>query len=1021
MMRSPDGTVPREDLFVTTKLWNNNHRPERVAPALQASLPSGPLRGRDRECAILDGLLSQVREGRSGVLLLRGEPGIGKTALLHYLVEAGSGLTLLRSSGVESDMDLPFAGLRELCSPILQGLDSVPESQQRALTVALGLSTGDSPDKFLVALAALGLLGAAGEHGPLLCVVEDAHWLDQASAQVLGFIGRRLLGEPVGLVLAARAPVSAPDHLMGLPELRVQGVDARTAGALLDSVGGVRIDETIRARIVDETRGNPLALLELGARMLTAGFAGGFATADGASLTHRIDGEYLTRLEALPDDTQQLVLLAAADPVCDTTLIQRAATRLRLGADAANAAVEANLLSVGASVRFRHPLLRSAVYRGASIEARRAAHEVLAVVSDPDRDPDRRAWHRAYAADGPDEQVAGELIGSADRAQKRGGLAAAAAFWDRAVALTPDDADRSSRALLAARAKFAAGDLEATERLLAQAEACPLSELEQATVELLCAQVAFTRSRGGDAPTLLLRAATRLRALDLDLARPAYLQALIATNYAGRLGDPDVRLAIARAAQALPMDPAPTPATQLLVRGVATWMGDGYPPAAPILKDAVRQHLNEAPDPNLVGFAFTAAAVHLCDDDAWYEMVSGQVELARERGMLGWLTLVLGSLAEFYVHAGDLAQAEALQMEADRIDPTITGATALCVTLLVAAWRGDASGAQGPLRAVTEAAAMRGEGFLLTYADYAKAVLYNGLADYTLAADAAQSASADGHFVPAIPVWALYELVEAATRSDQLQRASIAAQQLSVIAAASRTDFACGIAAHAGALVAEGDGADELYREAIERLSRTRMATHLARARLSYGEWLRRNHRRIDARTQLRPAHAALAAMGADGFAERARRELQATGEKMRRRTGPTSADLTPQEEQIAQLARERRTNPEIGAQLFLSPRTVEWHLRNIFAKLEIKSRRELDAALVIRHLSPRQARFSYRSANIGVGDPHAPFDTLLPGQTTTSRAGRSWRAATAFASPTMAPDTACRSAATPPSIRSES
>ena len=592
------------------------------------------LYGRDRECMILRGLLDEVRAGRGSVLLLRGDPGIGKTALLRHLIEAGSAFTQVRCAGVESEMELPYAGLHELCLPILAGLEALPEPQQRALSVALGLTAGESPDTFLVALAALGLLGAASEHGPMLCVVEDAHWLDQASAQVLGFVARRLLGEPVGLVFAARAPVSQPDHLMGLPELRIPGVGKSSALALLDSVGGARVDATIRARVIDETQGNPLALLELGSRMMTAGFGGGFTTVQEASLTHRIEDEYLARLSALPHDTQQLVLLAAADPVCDTTLIQRAATTLGLGVDAADAAVEADLLTVGASVRFRHPLLRSAVYQGASIRARRAAHEALAAVTDPDRDADRRAWHRACAVSGPDEAVAGELIGSADRAQRRGGAAAAAAFWDRAVALTPNAADRASRALVAAQAKFAAGDLEATGRLLADAEVGPLSELAQAMVDLLRAQVAFTRYRGLDAPALLLSVATRLQGLNLDLARLTYLQALFATGYSGRLGDPQVRLTIARAAQSLPVDPAPAPATQLLVRGTAIWMAEGYAAAASTFKDAVRLHLNDSPVPDLLGLAFILAAMHLCDDDAWHAMVTGQAQLARERGIL---------------------------------------------------------------------------------------------------------------------------------------------------------------------------------------------------------------------------------------------------------------------------------------------------------------------------------------------------------------------------------------------------
>ena len=327
-------------------------------------------------------------------------------------------------------------------------------------------------------------------------------------------------------------------------------------------------------------------------------------------------------------------------------------------------------------------------------------------------------------------------------------------------------------------------------------------------------------------------------------------------------------------------------------------------------------------------------------------MVSGQAELARKNGMLSWLPLELGVFAEFYLYAGDLVMAEALKEEADLIDPTIAAAHSPRIALLVAAWRGDAPGALTHLPALAEAAATRGEGQLLGYAEYAKAVLYNGLADYALAADAAEKASADGDFVPNLTARGLYELVEAAAHSDQLERARIAAEQLSAIATASGSDFACGMAARSLALVAEGEAADELYREAIARLSRSRMTVHLARAQLSYGEWLRRMNRRVDARTQLRPAHAQLAAMGAAGFTERARRELQATGEKVRRRTGRPSAGLTPQEEQIAQLARDRRTNSEIGAQLFLSARTVEWHLRKIFAKLEISSRRELDAAL---------------------------------------------------------------------------
>jgi DNA-binding CsgD family transcriptional regulator len=907
---------------------------------------SALLLGRDGERAALDALLDQVRGGRSGVLVLRGEPGIGKTALLRYLVDVAAGFTLTRCVGVESQMELPFAGLHELCSPLLGGLDPLPEPQRQALSVALGLESGQSPDKFLVALATLGLLAAASERRPMLCVIEDAHWLDQASAQVLGFVGRRLLAEPVGLVCATRAPVTTPDHLMSLPELPLKGLDERSARALLDSVSTGPIDERVRARIVDEAQGNPLAVLEFGARIGGAGFAGGYATLDGSNLSFRIQDEYLVRLGALPEDTQQLLLLAAADPVGDTALIQRAARNLKLGVDAADAAIEAGLLSVGAWMRFRHPLLRSAVYRAASIERRQAVHAALGTVTDPQIDPDRRAWHHAYAAPEPNEQVAAELIGSADRAQGRGGAAAAAAFWERAAALTPDAADRSSRALIAAQAKFMVADFQGTNRLLADAEANPLGQLEQATVDLLRAQVAFALSRGGEAPRLLLQAANRIQAINVDLARQTYLQALIATSYAGRLGDLDLRQSIARAARALPLDPAPTPATQLLVRGVATWIADGYAASAPILKAAVQQYHKESPDPGFVGFGFNVMAMHLFDDDAWYAMVTVQVEMARKSGMLSWLPFALDGLAEFHLHSGDFAKAHALLTEADRIDPMVAATTSPRIALILAAWHGDAQGAQGCIRALTQAAETRGEGWLFEYVEYAQAVLYNGLADYAPAADAAENACASVDFVPAVATRALYELVEAAARSDQIGRANAAAERLSAIAEASGTEFAYAMAARSRALLAEGEAADDLHREAIERFGRTRMAIHLARARLTYGEWLRRQNRRVDARAQLKPAYEALAAMGAHGFAQRARRELQATGEKVRQRTGPTGAELTPQEEQIAQLARERRTNSEIGAQLFLSPRTVEWHVRKILAKLEIKSRRELDAAL---------------------------------------------------------------------------
>ncbi|BBY62120.1 AAA family ATPase [Mycolicibacterium helvum] len=908
--------------------------------------PSRALLGRTVECRALDDLVETTRAGRSAVLVLRGDAGIGKTALLRYLTDSARGVLVTRCTGVESEMELPFAALYDLCAPMLDGLQKLPHPQRRALNVALGQEAGDNPDRLLVALGALGLLAATSAETPLLCVVEDAHWLDHASAQVVGFIGRRLLAEPIGLVLASRAPVFQPDPFVGLPELAVSGLDTQAARHLLASLHSVPIDEQVRDRIIDEAQGNPLGLHEFGTRVRTAGFGGGFVSADAVTLSRRIEDEYLAQLSAMPRDTRQLLILAAADPVGDTALIARASRQLGLSMDAATAAVHTSLLTIGASVRFRHPVLRSVVYRMASADERRASHAALAAASDPQTDPDRAAWHRAHATSGPDEAVAVELIASAGRAQARGGAAAAAAFWDRAVVLSPDPADRISRALIAAQAKLLAGDLDAAQRLLAELRTgIELSDMERVTVDLLQAQVAFLR-RDRDAPELLFRAAQLLQALDPASAWPTYLQALIATSYAGRLGSTQVRLEIANAALALPMAPAPTPTVQLLVHGVATWMARGYVAAAPTLKEAVHRYRSEAADPGFLGFGFNVMAMHLCDDEAWYALVAKQVAAARTSGMLSWLPFMLDGLAEIHVHAGELNEAETILTEAERIDPLVTASTPPRIALLLAAWRGDAPGVRTWTEPLSEAAHHQGQGWLLEYSSYAQAVLHNGLADYATAANMAESACTSVNVVPAVAIRALYELAEAAARATEVERAGEAARQLTELAAASGTDWAHGMAARSIALVTAGPAAEDRFTESIERLERTRMAIDLARARLSYGEWLRRQNRRTDARVQLAAAHDALSAMGVRGFADRARRELQATGEKVRARAATTDAELTAQEEQIAQRARLRRTNAEIGAELFLSARTVEWHLGKIYTKMQITSRRQLDDAL---------------------------------------------------------------------------
>jgi DNA-binding CsgD family transcriptional regulator len=912
--------------------------------------PPPTLFGRTGELETLGRLIATVRSGRSAVLVVRGEPGIGKTELLRHLIAEASGFWVARVVGVESEMELPFAGLYQLCAPMLGRLGSLPEPQRRGLSVAFGLASGDSPDRFLVALAALSLMAEASEEQPMLCVVDDAQWLDQASAQVLGVLGRRLLAEPIALVFAIRTPTPgdpSPNHLAGLPELRLGGLDEHSARALLATVTSGPLDESVRARILEETHGHPLALLELYRGRSAAGLAGGFALPDAGDLPRRIESQYAARLGELPDGVQRLLLLAAADPVGDPALILRAARVLGLDTRTVNLAAAADLLVFGANVRFRHPLVRSAVYRAAAADDRRAVHQALAAVTDPQADPDRRAWHHAHAAAGPDEAVAGELINSASRALHRGGVAAAAAFWERAVVLTPDLGERASRALTAAEAKYAAGDFEAAQALLVMAELGPPGELAEARVQRMRAQIAFALRRGGDAPALMLQAARRLQSLDAELARQTYLEAMVAAIYAGRLARGQDARQVARAARSATLGssgPAPLPHSQLLTHGLAVRLADGFLAAAPTLKEALRRYRAQPQELGWLSVSYNLVAMDLWDDEAWFELAAGQVRLARANGTLSWLPFALDYLAEIHVQVGELSKAAALLMERERIDPGTREATLPYVPLLLAAWRGDAPGAAELAEEMARGASDRGEGAALTYSDYAQAVLHNGLGNYGPAAEAAHGASAADEIV--ISPWALYELAEAGARSDQLERARAAADQLSQVAVASASNWACGAAARSRALVSGGRAAEEEYREAIELLGRTRMTTHLARARLVYGEWLRRENRRIEARIQLRSAFGALASMGAGAFAERARRELQATGEKVRKRSEDTRADLTPQEEEIAQLACEGRTNQEIGAQLFIGRRTVEWHLRKVFAKLDISSRRELEQAL---------------------------------------------------------------------------
>jgi DNA-binding CsgD family transcriptional regulator len=894
--------------------------------------------GRQAEFAVLDRLIGAVRAGQSGALVVRGEPGIGKTALLQHAIETASpDCRVERAAGVESEMELAFAGLHQLCTPMLDRLDRLPAPQRGALEAAFGLSDADAPDRFFVGLAVLGLLSDLAAERPLLCVVDDAQWLDRSSVQALAFVARRLGVESVALVFAVR---ESDDAFAGLPELELGGLRTDDARALLDSVLLGPLDSRVADRIVAETGGNPLALLELPRGLSAAELAGGFVVPDGMPLSGRIEQNFRRRLAQLPPQARRLLLVAAAEPVGDPALLWRAAAQLGIPPDAAQIAEEHGLIEIGAGVRFRHPLVRSAVYGAAAPAERRDVHRALELATDSEADPDRRAWHRASAVAVPDEAVAEELERSAGRAQARGGLAAAAAFLQRAAALTPDPAQRAERALRAAQTKLDSGAPGAALELLTLAEAAPLTELQRGRVERLRGQVAFAQTRGADAPRLLLRAARRIEALDPRLARDTYLDALQAAMVAG---GPDGRLVeVAHAARAARRPPGPSTPSDVLLDAVALLFSAGHAAAAPLLERV----LADTPDETWTRWPWFVALIawQLWDLDAYGEIAAREVALAREAGAITTLLPALSMLEISLVHAGDFEGAETLLEESYALADATGTMPWPYAQIVLAAWRGHPPAAQETIATAVRDANRRGEGLLLAFGDLFTAILHNGLGEYSTALTAARRASdrVGMGFMPR----ALPELVEAAVYCEEHDLAAAALARLREFTYGCASDWAHGVEAYATALVDGDEHADAHFRAALDHLTRDGREPYRARAHLLYGEWLGRRRRHREAREQLHQAHRLFTTMGAEAFAGRAERELLTAGEKVPTGQAETRESLTAREAQIAQLARDGLSNPEIGARLFISRRTVEYHLAKVFAKLDIRSRRELDGVL---------------------------------------------------------------------------
>ena len=902
-----------------------------------------PLRGRAIECAVLDNLVGDIRRGQSRSLVLRGQAGIGKTALLEYLVESASDLTILRAVGIESEMELAFASLHPLCGPILDRLATLPDPQRQALEIVFGLSDGPAPDQFFVGLAALRLFSEVARERPLLCVVDDAQWLDRASAVALALVARRLLAEPVGVVFAAREP---GEELARLLHVEVHGLLDGDARALLDSAVPFKLDEQVRERIIAETQGNPLALLELPKGLTMTQLAGGFGLVEAQALTGRIEQTYIRRLRALSSDARRLLLLASADPAGDPLLLLRAAERLGIAVSGLADEVD-GLLALDKQVLFRHPLVRSAVYRSAALPDRQAMHLALADATDPELDPDRRAWHLAAASTGPDEQVAVALEHSAGRAQARGGVAAAAAFLQRALALTQDASRRADRALAAAQASVLAGAFDTALKLLSTAEAGALDELQRVRLDLLRAHSAFAAKRGQEAIPLLLAAAQRLEPLDTSLARETYLDAFSAALFGARLNDRVGVLDVAQAARAAPRRAHNErgPADLLLDALVA--LTDDYEMALPLCREALQ---------NLSGDKISAKerlrwlwqgcvlALEAWDDETAYFLSHHNVQIARDTGTLSELALALSARAPVLVFCGDFSAAASAVAETRSVEDVTGISSAPYGALILEAWRGRPRETRELIDLTLREAGSRGEGIGLAIGEYARAVLCNGLGRYDEALVAARSAS-DYQEVVA-ENWGLSELIEPAVRVGRTDLASDALNRLAKKAHATRTHWALGIEARSRALLSQGERAEQAFLDAINHLGQTLVRSEHARTLLLYGEWLVREKRFADARVQLRAANEQLTSVGMEAFAQRVRKDLQAMGEQVREPDLEKREELTAEEAQIARLASDGLSNPEIGARLFLSPQTVDWHLSKVLAKLAIRSRQELAGAL---------------------------------------------------------------------------
>jgi DNA-binding CsgD family transcriptional regulator len=903
-----------------------------------------PLLNRETERAAIDHVLDAVRSGLSGTLVLRGGPGVGKTTLLRYAIDSAPDLRVSSIAGVESEISMEYGGLHQLLLPFLPLLDELPTPQRSALRVAFGQEPGPPPERFLVALATLTLLSRAAEQRPLLCLIDDAHWLDPESAQVLGFVARRLYADRVGLIAASNELVpSQPAE--GLPTITVDGLADAEARDLLAAVAGRALNPQTVDRILAETGNNPLALVELGSAYTDDEISGHAALPQPLPLGERLREHCLRLVRSLTPEAQEFTLLAAADPEGERDQLWRAAAAAGIDPDAAAAETAwAGVLEFpGDSVRFRHPLLRSAMYHGASAADRRRAHRLLGEAGNSQL----RSWHLATAAVVPDEELAAELQRTAEHAAARGGYAARAALLRRSAGLTPDDGRRAEREVTLAEATLMAGDPDGAQHVLDAA----LPRLTQTTVRGQAQQLGGAiRFAQGDAAgaTRVLASAAQAFAHDDRLARDTMLGALEAAIWSG----PALTREIARLARDLPPATGTAPSvSDLLLEGYSARFTLGYQASVRPFRAAVTALLAEDLDPavGLRWFALgTAAAGSLWDDKATFALSDRWIDTTRATGAFTTLPVALAFHSVSDAMAGRLREADAQWATMLEVLTMSHGLGALGLNGrsngVMLAYRGNLAEARATGLALMRESTGQGLGRAADVGRYiaAMADLFDG--NYAASMSSALTVFEND---PALTAEAtLPELVEAALRAGEREVAGTAYETLSQRALAAGTPWGLGLRARCAALLAESADAEDAYLESISQLERCQSAVDLARAHLLYGQWLRRAKRRRGARTELRTAHDMFARMGAQRFADLAATELRATGEHAQARTPETVADLTPQESRIADLAAAGASNSEIAAQLFISPSTVDYHLRKVFRKLNVTSRTQLAGQL---------------------------------------------------------------------------